>query len=89
MAACIFTISNLFRREYRLPNFFSFKFHGRRTVQLWNVTLICLLMLAFLSRISVEYSRGWIILFYVATLAALIVWRWLRIWSLSSCSARV
>jgi Undecaprenyl-phosphate glucose phosphotransferase len=76
LAACIFTISNLFRREYRLPNFFSFKFHGRRTVQLWNVTLICLLMLAFLTRISVEYSRGWIVLFYVVTLAALIVSRY-------------
>jgi len=76
LAASIFTVSNLFRREYRLPNFFSFKLHGRRTVQLWNVTLICLLMLAFLAQISVEYSRGWIVLFYVATLAALIVWRY-------------
>jgi Undecaprenyl-phosphate glucose phosphotransferase len=76
LAASIFTISNLFRREYRLPNFFSFKLHGRRTVQLWNVTLICLLMLAFLAQISGEYSRGWIVLFYVVTLAALIVWRY-------------
>ena len=38
LAASIFTISNLFRREYRLPNFFSFKRHARRTIQLWNVT---------------------------------------------------
>jgi Undecaprenyl-phosphate glucose phosphotransferase len=76
LAACIFTISNLFRREYRLPNFFSFKFHGRRTVQLWNVTLVCLLMLAFLAQISMEYSRGWIVLFYAATLAVLIVSRY-------------
>ena len=76
LAASIFTISNLFRREYRLPNFFSFKLHGRRTVQLWNVTLICLLMLAFLAQISVEYSRGWIVLFYVTTLGTLIVWRY-------------
>jgi Undecaprenyl-phosphate glucose phosphotransferase len=76
VAASIFAISNLFRREYRLPNFFSFKAHGRRTVQLWNVTLICLLMLGFLAQISVEYSRGWIVLFYVVTLAALIVLRY-------------
>jgi Undecaprenyl-phosphate glucose phosphotransferase len=76
LAACIFTTSNLFRREYRLPNFFSFKLHGRRTVQLWNVTLVCLLMLAFLAQISMEYSRGWIVLFYAATLAALIVSRY-------------
>jgi Undecaprenyl-phosphate glucose phosphotransferase len=75
MAATIFAISNVFRGEYRLPNFFTFKPHGRRTIQLWNVTLICLLMLGFLARISVDYSRGWIVLFYVATLAGLIVLR--------------
>jgi Undecaprenyl-phosphate glucose phosphotransferase len=76
LAASIFTISNLFRREYRLPNFFSFKPHGRRTIQLWNVTLICLLMLGFLAQISVDYSRAWIVLFYVTTLIALIVERY-------------
>ncbi|MGO9703524.1 MAG: undecaprenyl-phosphate glucose phosphotransferase [Xanthobacteraceae bacterium] len=76
LAASIFTISNLFRREYRLPNFFSFKRHARRTIQLWNVTLICLLGLGFLAQISVEYSRGWMILFYVVTLAALILQRY-------------
>ena len=76
LAASIFAVSNLFRREYRLPNFFNFKAHGRRTIQLWNVTLICLLMLGFLAQISLGYSRGWIVLFYVTTLAALIVERY-------------
>ena len=76
LAASIFAISNLFRREYRLPNFFSFKPHGRRTIQLWNVTLVCLLMLGFLAQISVDYSRGWILLFYVTTLIALMVERY-------------
>jgi Undecaprenyl-phosphate glucose phosphotransferase len=75
LAASIFAISNLFRGEYRLPNFFSFKRHARRTIQLWNVTLICLLMIGFLAQTSVEYSRGWILLFYVATLGGLIVLR--------------
>ena len=68
LAASIFAVSNLFRREYRLPNFFNFKAHGRRTIQLWNVTLICLLMLGFLTQISVDYSRAWIVLFYITTL---------------------
>jgi hypothetical protein len=76
LAASIFAISNLFRREYPLPNFFSFKPHARRTIQLWNVTLVCLLMLGFLAQISVDYSRGWILLFYVSTLAALIAQRY-------------
>jgi Undecaprenyl-phosphate glucose phosphotransferase len=76
LAASIFAVTNLFRREYRLPNFFSFKTHGRRTIHLWNVTLICLLMIGFLAQKSVDYSRGWIVLFYVATLAALLVERY-------------
>ena len=39
---------------------------------MWNVTLICLLMVGFLAQTSVEYSRGWIVLFYVATLVGLV-----------------
>ena len=75
LAASIFAISNIFRGEYRMPNFFAFRPHARRTIQLWNVTLICLLMLGFLAQISVDYSRGWIVLFYLTTLAVLIVQR--------------
>jgi Undecaprenyl-phosphate glucose phosphotransferase len=44
---------------------------------LWNVTLICLLMFGFMAQVSVGYSRGWIVLFYVATLVALVVSRFL------------
>ena len=77
VAASIFVISNVFRGEYRLPNFFSFKTHAQRTIQLWNVTAICLLMLGFLAQISVDFSRGWIVLFYFAALAGLIVLRYL------------
>jgi Undecaprenyl-phosphate glucose phosphotransferase len=79
LAASIFVVSNLFRREYRLPNFFSFKPHGRRTIQLWNVTLVCLLMLGFLAQTTIVYSRGWILLFYAGTLCALIVERYVII----------
>jgi len=75
LAASIFAVSNVFRGEYRLPNFFTFKPHARRTIQLWNVTLICLLALGFLAQTSVDYSRGWMVLFYFATLAGLIVER--------------
>lgn len=75
LAASIFAISNIFRGEYRLANFFSFKPHASSTIQLWNVTLICLLLLGFLAQISVDYSRGWIVLFYIATLAALVAVR--------------
>jgi Undecaprenyl-phosphate glucose phosphotransferase len=75
LAASIFAVSNLFRGEYRLPNFFAFRPHARRTIQLWNVTLICLLMIGFMAQATVHYSRGWIVVFYLATLAALVVLR--------------
>jgi Undecaprenyl-phosphate glucose phosphotransferase len=77
LAAAIFALSSAYRGEYRLANFFTFKPGGRRTVQLWNVTLICLVMLGFLTHISAQYSRAWIVLFYVTTLGALVVERFL------------
>jgi len=75
LAASIFAVSNIFRGEYRLPNFFAFKPHARRTIQLWNVTLICLLMLGFMAQLGDDYSRGWIVLFYFTALTSLIVSR--------------
>src|SRR4030081_3478927 len=63
LSAIIFVIPNVFRGEYSLPNFFRFKPHLRRSIQLWNVTFICLLVLGFLAQITVIYSRGWIALF--------------------------
>jgi Undecaprenyl-phosphate glucose phosphotransferase len=79
LAASIFVIANLFRGEYRLANFFAFKPHMRRTVQLWNVTLVGLLGLAFLAQITVVYSRGWIVLFYVAAIPVLLGLRLLAV----------
>jgi Undecaprenyl-phosphate glucose phosphotransferase len=76
VAASIFAVSNLFRGEYRLPNFCTYKPHAARTIQLWNVTLICLLTVGFLAQTSVEYSRAWIVLFYLATLVGLLVLRY-------------
>ena len=51
----------------------AFKPHVGRTIQVWNVTLICLLMVGFLAQTSVEYSRAWIVLFYATTLVGLVV----------------
>jgi Undecaprenyl-phosphate glucose phosphotransferase len=72
LGASIFAVSNMYRGEYRLPNFCTFKPHGGRTIQVWNVTMICLLMVGFLAQTSVEYSRAWIVLFYGATLVGLV-----------------
>jgi polysaccharide biosynthesis protein PslA len=77
LSAMIFAIANLFRGEYKLSNFFTFKPHLRRSIQLCNVTFICLLALGFLAQITVVYSRGWFILYYGSTICILLVLRYL------------
>jgi Undecaprenyl-phosphate glucose phosphotransferase len=72
VSAMIFATVNLFRAEYKLQNFYNFKPHLRHCIQLWNVTLICLLALGFLTKVTVVYSRGWIILYYASTICVLL-----------------
>ena len=79
LSAIIFVIPNLFRGEYSLPNYFSFRPHLRRSIRLWNVTLVCLLGLAFLAQVTVIYSRGWILLFYSLTICTLLALRYLYV----------
>jgi Undecaprenyl-phosphate glucose phosphotransferase len=76
LSAIIFVIPNLFRGEYSLPNFFSFRPHVRRSFRLWNVTFICLMALGFLEQITAVYSRGWMLLFYGSTICALLALRY-------------
>jgi Undecaprenyl-phosphate glucose phosphotransferase len=77
LSAILFTMFNVLRGEYALPNYFSFKPHLRRTVRPWTLTFVCLLALGFLAHISAIYSRGWMILYYASTVCALIVLRYL------------
>jgi Undecaprenyl-phosphate glucose phosphotransferase len=76
LAASIFVISNLFRGEYKLPNVLGFKHYLRRSIQLWNVTFVCLLGLAFLAKVIATFSRGWILLFYLSTILMLLLLRY-------------
>ena len=55
--ASIFILANLFRGEYSLSNFVGFRHHLRHCLQLWNVTFVCLLGLAFLAK-EIETSRA-------------------------------
>jgi Undecaprenyl-phosphate glucose phosphotransferase len=77
LSAAIFVLVNHFRGEYRLPNFFAFRPQLRRSIQLWNMTFICLLAIAFLAKISVVYSRGWILIYYASTICLVLALRYL------------
>jgi Undecaprenyl-phosphate glucose phosphotransferase len=70
-AASIFTLPGIVQGEYGVSHYFSFKPHIRRAFTLWNVTFLCLLALGFLIKTTEGYSRGSMILFYVAGLPAI------------------
>jgi Undecaprenyl-phosphate glucose phosphotransferase len=76
ISAVVFVMPNLFRGEYSLPNFLTFKPHLRRSIQLWNVSFIGLLAVGFLAQITVIFSRGWIVLFYALTICVLLALRY-------------
>jgi Undecaprenyl-phosphate glucose phosphotransferase len=71
LAAIVVVVVNLLRGEYRLVNFLHLAEHGRRIAQLWTLTFVILLLLGFLSKATVTYSRGWIVLFYFSGLPVL------------------
>jgi Undecaprenyl-phosphate glucose phosphotransferase len=76
LAAGIFVLPNIFRGEYVLPNYFAFRPHVRRSLQLWHVTFLGLLALAFVTKMTDAYSRGATILFYLAGFPALMAVRY-------------
>jgi Undecaprenyl-phosphate glucose phosphotransferase len=77
--ASIFVLANLFRGEYSLSNIMGFRHHLRHCLQLWNVTFVCLLGLAFLAKAIETFSRAWILLFYVSTSLTLLFARYLLV----------
>ena len=75
VAATTFVLPNIFRGEYSLANYFSFRPHVRRSLRLWHVTFLCLLAIGFLTKMTDTYSRGATILFYIAGFPALMLTR--------------
>ena len=76
VAASIFVLPNIFRGEYALANYFSFRPHVRRSLHLWHVTFLCLLAIGFLTKVTDVYSRGATILLYVTGFPALMLTRY-------------
>src|SRR5262249_35101864 len=87
LAAIIFVIPNLARGEYKLGMLFQFKPQWRHAIHVWNVTFICLLALGFLAKITVVYSRGWMILFYLSTIPLLLLFRYAIVQAAIAASA--
>ena len=75
-AASIFVLPALFRGEYELNHYLSFRSHARRAFAYWNITFVALLALAFVTRALDDYSRASMILFYVMGLPAVVLMRY-------------
>jgi Undecaprenyl-phosphate glucose phosphotransferase len=75
-AAGLFVLPGMFRGEYELTHYLSFRPHLRRAFSYWNLTFVALLALAFLTRLMDDYSRASMVLFYAAGLPAVLVVRY-------------
>jgi Undecaprenyl-phosphate glucose phosphotransferase len=76
MAAGLFVLPGIFRGEYDLAHYLDYKPHVRRAFTYWNAAFVTLLALAFVTQVTVEYSRGSMLLFYVIGLPAIILTRY-------------
>jgi Undecaprenyl-phosphate glucose phosphotransferase len=75
-AAGLFVLPGIFRGEYELAHYLSFRPHLRRVFNYWNITFVALLTLAFVTRALEDYSRASMILFYLAGLPAVVLIRY-------------
>ncbi|MGD9920672.1 MAG: undecaprenyl-phosphate glucose phosphotransferase [Pseudorhodoplanes sp.] len=71
IAASIYAVANVARRDYNIGNVLSGDFQWRRILIHWHGSFFCLLALGFLAQTSVDYSRAWMVIFYLSGLVIL------------------
>jgi Undecaprenyl-phosphate glucose phosphotransferase len=72
-------LPNAFRQEYAIGNFLDFSGHTGRTFQLWNIAFMAAIVLGFMTKTSMIFSRGTVALFYVGGFLALVAGRHLLV----------
>lgn len=72
-------IPNVLRHEYAIGNFLVFQGHPGRIFQLWNIAFVAAIVLGFLTKTSMIFSRGTVMLFYAGGLLSLIASRYLLV----------
>jgi len=73
MAALLYLIPHVYRADYLVANYIDFNMHPAQIARCWSFTFVCLVTLGFLTKTSVLYSRGWLVLFYASGFPAIIV----------------
>ncbi len=72
-------IPNALRDEYRIGNFLEFRGHMGRSFQLWNIAFIAAIILGFLTKTSMIFSRGTVVLLYAGGFVSLVAVRYLLV----------
>lgn len=67
-----FAIPFLIRDDYRIEAILEGKRHVRRLLSMWTYTFLALLLIGFLTKSSDDYSRGWLLTFYVTGFVAVL-----------------
>ena len=73
LAAWLYLVASFYRAEYSVANYIEYRKHPQHIGQLWSLTFVCLITIGFLTKSSGTYSRGWVILFYLAGLPCLML----------------
>ncbi len=74
-----FVLPNALRHEYAIGNFLDFRGHVRRSFQLWNIAFLAAIVLGFITKTSMIFSRGTVGLLYVGGFMALAAGRYMLV----------
>jgi Undecaprenyl-phosphate glucose phosphotransferase len=77
--ALFILIPNIVRNEYAVGNFLTFNGHTLRSFHLWNLAFAAAIILGFLTKTSLIFSRGTVVLFYTWGFLSLIFGRYLLV----------
>lgn len=72
MVAALFVLANSMRHQYRLDHYLRTSGHIGRSTALWSLVFLYVLAISFVAKITNEYSRGAVGLFYFIGIFALI-----------------
>lgn len=79
LISLLFVLPNAFRQEYAIGNFLDTTGHASRSFQLWNIAFIAAIVLGFMTKTSMIFSRGTVALFYVGGFLAVVAGRLLLV----------
>jgi Undecaprenyl-phosphate glucose phosphotransferase len=87
----IFLFTNLLQRRYRLTRYLSPRGQMVEAFNVWNVTMVAFIAVAFLAKVIDNYSRAVVLLTYLAGIPLVTLARWwvVKIISVASKTGRI